>query len=126
MQTPRPDRQGLVPVDLISKMSANYFQRARSILESFFPWCSLARYRKFHSDAGHIFQFRGGGEKAGRHVLVVQLWGAGSEVTFFDRSHTCELPGVHASNGLWEVPFAALESLGCGEGSEIFFEHGGL
>ncbi|KAJ6038462.1 uncharacterized protein N7446_005266 [Penicillium canescens] len=101
-------------------------KRARSILESFFPSCGLARYRKFHSDPGHIFQFRSGGEKAGRHVLVVKLWGSGSEVVFFDRSHRHKLPGVHASNGLWEVPFAALESVGCGEGSEILFEHGGL
>ncbi|KAJ5263950.1 hypothetical protein N7478_011555 [Penicillium angulare] len=100
--------------------------RVRTILESFLPWCSLGRYRKFHSDAGHIFQFRGGGEKAGRHVLVVQLWGEGSEVVFFNRSHTYELPGVHASNGLWEVPYAALESTKCAEGSEIIFQQGGI
>ncbi|CRG91083.1 hypothetical protein PISL3812_08131 [Talaromyces islandicus] len=101
-------------------------ERARSILESFFPWCSLARYRKFHHDPAHIFQFRRGGEKAGQNVLVVQFWGCESEVVYFDRSHRYELPGVHASNGLWEVPFAALESVGCGEGSEIFFEKGGF
>ncbi|KAJ5046199.1 hypothetical protein NUH16_003024 [Penicillium rubens] len=101
-------------------------ERARSILKTFFPSCGLARYRKFHSDPGHIFQFRSGGEKAGRHVLVVKLWGSGSEVVFFDGSHREELPGVHASNGLWEVPFAALKSVGCGKGSEILFEHGGL
>ncbi|PCG88479.1 Hypothetical protein PENO1_110050 [Penicillium occitanis (nom. inval.)] len=101
-------------------------ERTRSILEFFFSWCGLARYRKFHNDPGHIFQFRSGGEKAGLNVLVVQFWGRESEVIYFNRSHRYELPGVHASNGLWEVPFAALESAGCGEGSKIVFGHGGF
>jgi hypothetical protein len=47
-------------------------------------------------------------------------------MVFYDRSNQHELIGVRASNGLFEVPFAALERAGCSEGSSIVFEHGGL
>ncbi|KXX77146.1 hypothetical protein MMYC01_207568 [Madurella mycetomatis] len=100
--------------------------RIRSTLEFFFPWCGLARYRRIASDPGHIFQIRGGGKRAGLRVLAVFLWEAGSEVVYYGRSPQHALPGVKASNGLWEVPFAALEQAGCSEGSIISFEHGGL
>lgn len=110
---------------LIFWILADTLQRIRSVLEAFFPWCGLARYQKFHADPGHIFQFRGGGEKAGQHVLVAQLWGNGSEVIYYYRSHNHALPGVKASNGLWEVPYAALEDAGCSECLRISFRHGG-
>lgn len=82
--------------------------------------------KRFSSDPGHVFQFRRGGEEAGPRVLAVMLWGPGSRCVYYDCSHRKALPGVTASNGLWEVPLAALEQAGCGEGSEVVFEHGGL
>ncbi|KAK2005931.1 hypothetical protein LZ32DRAFT_652068 [Colletotrichum eremochloae] len=101
-------------------------ERVQSVLLSFFPRCGLGRFQRFHSDPGHIFQFRRGGEESGPHVLAVMLWEPGSRCVYYDGSHRKALPGVTASNGLWEVPFAALVHAGCSEGSKLTFEHGGL
>ncbi|KAK1690429.1 hypothetical protein BDP55DRAFT_543679, partial [Colletotrichum godetiae] len=100
--------------------------RVRSVLLSYFTRCGLGRFQRFHSDPGHIFQFRRGGEAAGPRVLAVMLWGPGSKFVYYNRSHQMTLPGVTASNGLWEVPFAALKQAGCCKGSKVDYEHGGL
>ncbi|KAI0802424.1 hypothetical protein GGR55DRAFT_666218 [Xylaria sp. FL0064] len=100
-------------------------ERIKEILRHSFSSCGIARYRKFQSDPGHIFQFRRGGKRA-PGVLVILLWGDDSEVAFFGSSHQHDLSGVSASNGLWEVPSAALELAGCNKRTSIPFKLGGL
>lgn len=91
----------------------------------FLPKCAIGRYREFQSDRGHIFQFRRGGEPEAK-VFVGLLWAPGAEVVFYGRSNLHTLISVPASNGLFEVPLAALEAAGCGDGTLIAFEQGGL
>lgn len=64
------------------------------------------------ADPDHIFQWRRGGETEVK-VLVVLLWGKGSEVVFYRDSHRHQLSGVKAANLLLEVPKAALDKAGC-------------
>ncbi|KAI0398765.1 hypothetical protein F4802DRAFT_611389 [Xylaria palmicola] len=100
-------------------------KRIKEVLSHSFSSCGIARYRKFQSDPGHIFQFRRGGKLA-PGVLVVLLWGSDSEIVFYSGSHQHDLSGVQASNGLWEVPSAALERAGCNSRKPISLKLGGL
>ncbi|KAH6658635.1 hypothetical protein BKA67DRAFT_218580 [Truncatella angustata] len=94
-------------------------------IKTFLPKCAVGRYREFRSDRDHIFQFRKGGESKAK-VFVSLLWKPGSEVVFYGRSHLHTLASVIASNGLFEVPLAALEAAGCSEGTLLRFENGGM
>jgi len=76
--------------------------------------------------------FRGASSHVTGNSAAIQAISFNSEALaraaymFYDRSHKHVLPGVGASNGLFEVPFAALEQAGCSKGSPIPFERGGL
>jgi hypothetical protein len=85
-------------------------KRIIEILKSSFPSCGVGGYTKFWNDPGHIFLFRRGGESA-PGVLVVLLWGSDSEIAYFQGSHKQDFRVLRASNGLWEVPEAALGHL---------------
>ncbi|KAI3339667.1 hypothetical protein F4824DRAFT_507921 [Ustulina deusta] len=100
-------------------------ERIKQVLAHSFSSCGVARYPRFQSDPGHIFQFRRGGKLA-PGALVVLLWGEESEVAYYGGSHQHNLVGVPASNSLWEVPAIALERVGCNRSAPISFNLGGL
>ncbi|CRK32679.1 hypothetical protein BN1723_016300 [Verticillium longisporum] len=100
--------------------------RVVSTLNSSFEWCAMGDYRRIREDQGHIFQLRRGGANA--DILVVQLWSANSQATYYSGSHRVSrevLSSVRAANRMWEVPRARLELAGC-EARDIQFEDGGL
>lgn len=98
-------------------------QHVRSVLDSMLPGYGLARCRHFHSDPGHRFRFRSGGERPGPKVIAVMLWDKACKVKLYRDSHQFDIPGVQASNGLFEIPAAKLE---LGKAEWFTFLHGGL
>lgn len=57
--------------------------------------------------------FMRGGQKAGRHALMVHLWPKGSEVVYFTGSHLVELPARKGRRLLWEAEEQILLEAGC-------------
>ena len=82
-------------------------------------------YRTFTPDPSRIFQFRRGGEEVGC-ILVALLWPPESEVIYYGDSLKHDLTAIFSDNGLWRVPQAAANKAGCGKGTPITLEHGGL
>ncbi|KAI0976377.1 hypothetical protein F4678DRAFT_482569 [Xylaria arbuscula] len=114
-------------VDGLNFLLRNFIgnKQIKEVLSYSFSSCSIARYLQFQSDPGHKFLFRRGGKLA-PGVLVVLLWGNDTEVAFYSGSHQHDLSAVFASNGLWEVPEAALKRAGCDNKVSISFKLGGL
>ncbi|KAG7110484.1 hypothetical protein HYQ44_010874 [Verticillium longisporum] len=69
--------------------------RIVSTLNSSFEWCAMGDYRRIREDQGHIFQLRRGGANA--DILVVQLWSAKSQATYYRAG--CEARDITFEDG---------------------------
>ncbi|KPM39870.1 hypothetical protein AK830_g6704 [Neonectria ditissima] len=95
-------------VDGLKHFKATLLQdlRAKRILEPFLEKPPKLYYA-LASDPGHYFASTT--EDNQDHRPVVYMWRAGTELEFFDKSHT-ESKGVRAANGMMETPYRFLRN----------------
>ncbi|OAQ63861.1 hypothetical protein VFPBJ_11300 [Purpureocillium lilacinum] len=98
-------------------------QCIRLILEPYLDHENPQVCLPFSADPGHIFAFSTAPETTRR--VIVYIWGAGSSAEFYAKSHTKELKGVQASNGLLEIAEASLKRNGC-SAIRIQLDKGGM
>ncbi|KAK2022054.1 hypothetical protein LX32DRAFT_603550 [Colletotrichum zoysiae] len=97
--------------------------RIQSILQPYLSQPNSQFCRTFSSDPGHIFAFSLG--PTHRDRVIVHMWGAGSQMEFYEDAHKKLLKGVLAANGLFEVPQASTRKNGC-RAIKVHIEKGGI
>ncbi|KAH6705875.1 hypothetical protein EV126DRAFT_178783 [Verticillium dahliae] len=86
--------------------------RIRSILEESLERCRLGHWLRYKEYPGHVECFRRGGLEAGRRVLMVQLWAAGSQLDYYPRSHLHKMDTFRSRRSLNEILPSELDRVG--------------